>query len=183
MADQQQSAQDTQASTGQADSAQQLVARGVKSAHEIVPKVVCDEIIDACDEAMTTLRAEYATIAAELDGQILAAPAVPSDAGGGVTRDPRIALCITTFKRLWQLRLALPIVLRAVLVKARNVRVYLGDFNPGTDTSTLRWLADTYPTTIEHGLLKLFTSTHQYWHACIMKNGIHYAAARDDWKP
>eukprot|EP00928_Gymnodinium_smaydae_P023259 TRINITY_DN19264_c0_g4_i3.p1 TRINITY_DN19264_c0_g4~~TRINITY_DN19264_c0_g4_i3.p1 ORF type:complete len:972 (+),score=214.55 TRINITY_DN19264_c0_g4_i3:74-2989(+) len=95
------------------------------------------------------------------------------------TVSKKIALCVSSKNRLWQLKRALPLTLLHTWPHRQWVHIYIVDF--GSVDGSLEFLRETCRPAIEAGILSVFTADNRLpdWHASVAKNTAHMVASAD----
>jgi len=89
-----------------------------------------------------------------------------------------LALCVTSFNRLWQLRRALPLNLMHCWRHRDWVRFHVVDF--GSTDGSLKFVQDRCHAAMRSGMLRLYhTDQLPFWHASVAKNTAHLCADED----
>ena len=99
--------------------------------------------------------------------------------------DVRLALCVHTYKRSWQLKATLPCMLCSTWQLKPYVRIYVADYND--DSNLSNWARTCFPESLVDKSL-IWLRLHEpkridSYHCNLAKNGAHYFAAEDSWRP
>ena len=84
-------------------------------------------------------------------------------------------LCITTYKRSWQIKLTLAWNVMAMFRYRRSAMICVADLNE--DDEIQSFLAEHFSGAIKAGLVSVFRGPLDGWDASRAKNSIHFAAA------